>query len=326
MTTSTSAVRVAPPTPRRNKIRQGGFFSQTLPFWLLLPTIIVLAFIQFYPGFYSIALGFQDREAGVAKFVGLRNFERIFGSAVFAESLGHTVVFLVGYIFVTMLVSFGIAQLLSRKLKLAGVYLTILFVPWVIADIIAGLVFGLLVVPNYGTFSPILSNPALFPPAGLSIPSDPAPPSWFGDFPFPPAPMMVYLILASSWRALPFITLLMLAALKTVPNEVVESSRIDGANGLQSLRFIVLPLILPTLIVALFNLMLGGMNGVGMVFSLSRGGPGTATEVLSYLLYSIGFGQLEFGRAAALSVFMAIINLTLISLTLRFSQNEERLA
>jgi ABC-type sugar transport system permease subunit len=138
--------------------------------------------------------------------------------------------------------------------------------------------------------------------------------------------MMVYLILASSWRALPFITLLMLAALKTVPNEVVESSRIDGANGLQSLRFIVLPLILPTLIVALFNLMLGGMNGVGMVFSLSRGGPGTATEVLSYLLYSIGFGQLEFGRAAALSVFMAIINLTLISLTLRFSQNEERLA
>lgn len=321
----TTTARVSSP-PKSNKIKQGGFFSQTLPFWLLLPTLLILGFIQFYPGFYSIALGFQDKEAGVSKFVGLRNFERIFGSAAFAESLGHTIVFLVGYIVLTMVVSFFIAQLLNRKLKLAGVYLTILFVPWVIADIIAGLVFGLLVVPQYGTFSPILSNPALFPPDGLSIPSDPAPRPWIGDFPFPPSPMMVYLIFASSWRALPFITLLMLAALKTVPSEIVESSKIDGATGLQTLRFIVLPLILPTLVVALFSLMLGGMNGVGMVFSLSRGGPGTSTEVLSYLLYSIGFGRLEFGRAAALSVFIAAINLTLIALTLRFSRTEERLA
>jgi ABC-type sugar transport system permease subunit len=310
----------------RRRIRQGGFFSQTLPFWLLLPTLLIIAVIQFYPGLYSILLSFQERNAGVAEFVGLKNFERVFGSAAFVESLGHTVVFLIGYIVVTMVVSFAIALLLNRKLKLSMVYITLIFVPWVIADIIAGLVFGLLVVPDYGLLSPILSNTSLFPPNGLSIPSDPAPRSWFGDFPFPPAPAMWYLILASAWRALPFTTLLILAALKTVPGEIVESAKIDGANGLQTLRAIILPLILPTLIVALFNLMLGGMNGVAMVFSLTRGGPGTATEVLSFLLYTIGFGRLEFGRAAALSVFIAIINLSLIMLTLRFSRTEERLA
>ncbi len=326
MATQAKPASRIPAQPGSNRIRQGGFFSQTLPFWLLLPTVLVLALIQFYPGIYSILLGFQDREAGISKFVGLRNFERVFGSAAFAESLGHTIVFLLGYIVITMTVSFLIAQLLNRKLKLSGVYITMIFVPWVIADIIAGLIFGLLVVPEYGTLSPILSNKSIFPPNGLSIPSDPAPRPWLGDFPFPPAPMMAYLILASAWRALPFITLLMLASLKTVPSEVVESSKIDGASGLQSLRFITLPLILPTLIVALFNLMLGGMNGVGMVFSLSRGGPGTATDVLSFLLYTIGFGRLEFGRAAALSVFMAVINLALISLTLRFSKTEDRLA
>lgn len=195
-----------------------------------------------------------------------------------------------------------------------------------IADVIAGLVFGLLVVPDYGLLSPILSNPTLFPPNGLSIPSDPAPRPWIQGFPFPPAPAMYYLILATSWRTLPFVTLLILAALKTVPQEIIESARIDGASGAQVLRFITLPLILPVLVVALFNLMLGGMNGIGLVFTLTRGGPGTATEVLSFLLYTIGFGRLEFGRAAALSVFIAAINLALIMLTLRVSRTEERVA
>lgn len=307
-------------------IRQGGFFSQTLPFWLLLPTLLVIAAIQFYPGIYSVLLSFQDKQAGVSAFVGLKNFERIFGSAAFAESLGHTIVFLVGYVVLTMTASFAVALLLNRKLKLSGVYVTLIFVPWVIADIIAGLVFGLLVVPDYGLLSPVLSNPTLFPPAGLSIPSAPPPKPWFGAFPFPPAPAMWYLVIASAWRALPFTTILILASLKTVPSEIVESAKIDGANGWQTLRSILLPLILPTLIVALFNLTLGGMNGVAMVFSLTRGGPGTATEVLSFLLYTIGFSRLEFGRAAALSVFIAVVNLSLIILALRFSRTEERLA
>ena len=113
-----------------------------------------------------------------------------------------------------------------------------------------------------------------------------------------------------------------------MPREVVESARIDGANGSQALRFITLPLILPTLIIAMFNLVLGGMNGVGMVFSLTRGGPGTATEVLSFLLYQIGFSRLEFGRAAALSVFIAVVNLILITGILRISrtQTQEQIA
>lgn len=248
-------------------------FNQTLPLWLLLPTLLVLAVIQFYPGIYSIILSLQDRRAGAVEWVGFRNFERIFESAIFRESVGHTVVFLVGYVLVTMVASLAVALLLNQRLRLGGVYLALLFIPWVIADIIVGLIFGLLVVPEYGLLSPILSNPTLFPPKGLSIPSDPPPKPWIAGFPFPPAPAMVYLILASSWRALPFITLLLLAALKTVPSEIVESARIDGAGRLQLLFRIILPLILPTMVVALFNLMLGGINGIGLVFSLTRGGP-----------------------------------------------------
>ncbi len=135
---------------------------------------------------------------------------------------------------------------------------------------------------------------------------------------------MIFLILASAWRALPFITLLLLAAMQTVPHEIIESSRIDGANGWQVVRLIMVPLMLPTLVVALFSLTLSGMNGVGMVFSLTSGGPGTSTEVLSYLLYSIGWRQLNFGRAAALALLIAAINWLLITGTLRVTRVEER--
>jgi ABC-type sugar transport system permease subunit len=76
--------------------------------------------------------------------------------------------------------------------------------------------------------------------------------------------------------------------------------------------------------VALFSLTLGGMNGVGMVFSLTGGGPGTSTEVLSYLLYVLGWSQLEFGRAAALALLIAVVNWALILATLRITRVEER--
>ena len=302
------------------RIRQG-FFSRTLPFWLLLPTLIVLAAVQFYPAFYSIFLSTQEFQAGNMKYVGLRNYERVFSTSSFSDSLFITFAFLVGYATLTLVSSFVVALFLNRKLRLSSLYLTVIFIPWVLSDVIVGLVFRLFVVPDYGLLSSFFADPALFgPPNGISILTTPPPPQAVPGIPLPPAPALIYLIFASAWKAVPFTTVLILAALQTVPREILESASIDGANAFNSFRFITFPLVLPTMVVALFNLTLGGVNGVGMVFSLTNGGPGTATEVLSFLLYTIGFGRLEFGRAAALSVFMAVINLALILFTLRLSR------
>jgi len=295
----------------------------SLPFWLILPTVVVLLAIQVYPAIYTIWLSFQKREPTGWTFVGIENFERLFGISRFGESVGHTIIFLVGYAGITMILAFVIALLLNRNVKLTGLYITLLFIPWTIADILAGMVFRLLVVPDYGLLSGILQNPAFFPPDGISVLTTSRPQPWFGDFPFPPAPAMVFLILASSWRALPFVTLLLLAAMQTVPKEIIESSTIDGARFWQVVRYIMIPLMLPTMVVALFSLTLSGMNGVGMVFSLTNGGPGTATEVLSFMLYSIGWDQLRFGRAAALALMIAVVNWVLISGTLRVTRVDE---
>ena len=294
--------------------------QKALPFLLILPTIFTLLIVQVYPAIYTIWLSLQERSPAGWEFVGLENFERLFAMSVFSESIGHTIIYLVGYVGLTLIIGFFIAFLLSQKIKFSGVYITLLFIPWVIAQIIVGLVFRLLVVPNYGLLTGILGNPLLFPPDGLSILTASRPTPWFGEFPFPPSPAMLFLILASTWRALPFVMLLLLAAIQTIPTQVIESSRIDGANAWQRIRYIMLPLIMPTLVVAIFSLTLSGINGVGMVFSLTGGGPGTNTQVLSYLLYTIGWGQLRFGRAAALALLMAAINWVLITGTMRITK------
>jgi ABC-type sugar transport system permease subunit len=315
--------RAPKPAVRHKRIRQS-FISRTLPFWLLLPTLIVLALVQFYPAFYSLFLSTQDFQAGQQVFVGLRNFDRVFNTSTFLESVYITLFFLVGYTLLTLAASFVIALFLNRKLKLSSIYLTFIFIPWVLSDVIVGLIFRLYIVPDYGLLAGFFANPTLFgSPAGISILTTPPPQPLIPGIPFPPAPALIYLTFATAWKAIPFTTLLILASLQTVSREVLESASIDGASGLNSFRFITFPLILPTMVVTLFNLTLSGINGVGMVFSLTNGGPGTSTEILSFLLYTLGFGRLEFGRAAALSVLMAVINLALILFALRISRSEE---
>ena len=257
-------------------------------------------------------------------FVGLDNFVRLFNIGQFSESVGLTIVFLVGHILLTMAAGFFTAFLLSRNIRFSGFFITLLFIPWVLSHIIVGFIFRLMVAPDYGVFTGFLMDPVRFPPNGLSVLTSVPPKPWFGDFPFPPALAMGLLILASTWRALPFVTLLILAAIHTVPAEVVESSRIDGASGWQVIRYIIIPLILPTLVVVIFNLILNGMNGVAIVFSLTGGGPGTATQIISYLLYSIGWSRIQFGRAAALALIIAVVNWILILATLRVTKVEER--
>ena len=309
-----------PPLPKRFN------FARTLPFWLLLPGLLIIAAIQLYPSLFTFYLSVQRIEPGTGRYVfrGLDNFARLLTTAQFQESLAHTVLFLVGYCTFTLACALGIALLLRQRVRLSPLYITLIFVPWVLSDVVAGVIWRLFVVPEYGLFSPIFANPDLFGGSrGISILTSPAAPSILGNLPFPPAPALVFLMLASAWKTLPFTTLLILAALQTVPPEVLESGAIDGATGRQSFRYITLPLILPTLAVTLFNLTLGGINGVGMVFSLTGGGPGTATEVLSYLLYSIGFARLDFGLAAALSTLMSMLNLVLVVSTLRLTGVQE---
>src|ERR1035437_8001137 len=198
------------------------WFRNSLPFWLILPTIIFLLIVQVYPLLYTAWLSMQERVPTGWTFTGFNNFERLFATSLFSESVGLTIVFLVGHVVLTMVLGFITAFLLSRKIRFSGFYLTLLFIPWVLSQIIAGEIFRLMVLPDYGILSGILQNPALFLPNGLSLLTASPQKPWFGSFPFPPSPAMTLLILASTWRALPFVTLLILASIQLIPLEIIE--------------------------------------------------------------------------------------------------------
>lgn len=304
--------------------RQGFRTKMSTSFWLIFPSIIILFLIQVYPALYTVVLSFQDRSPTGWKYVGLANFNQLASSSLFINGIGHTIVFLIGYVVLSTIIGFIAALLLNTDIRYKGIYITLLFIPWVIAQIIAGMAFRLLFLPDYGLLSGIMQNPSIFPPNGISVLTASAPPPWFGSFPFPPSPAMYLLILASTWRAVPFVMLLMLAAMQMIPRDVMESASIDGANRWQAVRFVLIPLMLPSMVVAIFNLVLTGMNSVGIIFSLTSGGPGTSTSILSFVLYTIGWGQIRFGRAAALSLILALVNWLMIMATLRITRVEER--
>jgi ABC-type sugar transport system permease subunit len=300
--------------------------ARALPLGLLLPGLLLIAAVQVYPALFTFYLSFHTLEPGTGRYVfnGLENFRRLLTTGIVAESLTHTAVFLGGYGALTLGCALAVALLLQRHVRVGGIVIVMIFIPWALSDVVAGIVWRLFVVPDYGLFAPLFANQALFgEPSGISVLTTPPPRSLLGGLPFPPAPAMLLLIAAAAWKALPLTTLLLLAALQTVPREVLESASIDGASGAQRLRFITLPLILPTLAVVAITLLLGGVNAVGMVFSTTSGGPGTATTVLSYLLYLLGFSRLDFGLAAALSACMALINIALALVTLRLSDQGE---
>jgi multiple sugar transport system permease protein len=157
---------------QKKRIRQS-FISRTLPFWLLLPSLIVLALVQFYPALYSLFLSTQDFQAGQQVFIGLKNFDHVFNTGTFLQSVFITFFFLVGYTLLTLIASFVIALFLNRRLRLSALYLTLIFVPWVLSDVIVGLIFRLYIVPDYGVLSGFFANPLLFgAPNGISILTD----------------------------------------------------------------------------------------------------------------------------------------------------------
>ena len=133
-------------------------------------------------------------------------------------------------------------------------------------------------------------------------------------------------VLMDVWHWTPFVTLVMLAGLTAIPKEPMEQALVDGANRWQVLRYLTIPLMMPVILTTLFIRIMDALRIVDEVFLLTGGGPGTTTPVLSYHLYTLGWTQLRFGRAAALALLIAGVNWILIMATLRITRVEERSA
>lgn len=275
------------------------------PYLLILPALLIICLVSLYPALYSLFLSLNTFRRGERVFVGMRNFEQILASANFWDSLRLTAVYGVLFVLLTMIFAFVLAVMLNRRLNYTGLFMTMIFVPWILSEVVTGVIFRWLFLPGYGLLQDLLSP-------------------LFGDIAFlgHPQGAMGVVIGATIWRTLAFAMLLILAGLQTIPGEVYEAAAIDGANGWQSFWAVTWPLVRPTTLVIVLLLSLQAINATGLFLSITNGGPGRATEVLSVSMYREAIVFFNFGYGAAVAVLMLLINILLAAIYIRTMRSE----
>ena len=279
------------------------------PYLLVAPAFIVMTLVTLYPTLYSFYLSLHRVRRGALEFIGLRNFDIILNSGDFWESLQLTLIFGVFYVGITLAFAFVLALLFNRGLRFGGVYMTLVFIPWVLSEIVSGVVWRWMFYRDYGVLQNLVGP--LFGGVTLMSTSTGA---------------MGIVVAASVWRATAYVMLLVLAGLQTIPGEIYEAAAIDGSSKWQAFWGITWPLIRPTTLVTVVLLSIESVNAVGMFLAITQGGPGRATEVLSLHMYREALQFFHFGYGSALAVVMFVINVALGAVYLRFLQRDNALA
>lgn len=230
-------------------------------------------------------------------FVGLDNYRSILNSDVFVGAFTHNVAIVVLSIVVQLPLGLAIALLLNSKIRGRGLLRTIVFVPYVLAEVIAGVVWFQLLQPEYGVIDSILGV------VGLSGPEQ----GLLGT----PKYALATVLIVLTWKYLGLAVLLFLAGLQGVPSEVVEAAEMDGASWWQIQRRIVIPLLGPTIRVWVFLSMIGSLQLFDMVWILTGGGPANATTTMVTFLVNEGTKRHNYGIASAASVLLFLVALVL---------------
>ncbi len=270
--------------------------SRNLPGYLFLaPALIVTVAIMLYPLIFSLQASFESYQLArpdEREFVGLDNYLWTIQSPNFLNSITVTLVFTVAAVALEFLLGLALALLVNREFRGQGIVRTILMLPLFLTPSVVGLLFVRLYYPGDGIVPLFLSLFGLdnnFPLLGTRATALPA------------------IILMDVWRTTPFMFLVLLAGLQSLPQEVIEAAEIDGASPWQILKGITLPLLMPLILVALTIRGMDAFREFDSFILLTGGGPGQATEVISMMAYILAFRAYDIGRASAVSWVILIL-------------------
>ena len=304
-TTTLSGGRTAQRPPQtRGKRRDWKLGLEIVIF--IAPALILLAMFIIWPMLRAVEFSFYRwRGFGeLTDFVGLRNYISVLTSDTFIAALGHNLIIIVGSIVLQLPLGIAIALLLNQRMKFQGFVRTIVFVPYVLAEVIAGVVWLQLLQPRYGVIDSII--------AALGIPGPPQ-----GFLGTPNLALWTVLIVLT-WKYLGLAILLFLAGLQGVPEELEEAAAIDGASWWATQRHVVIPLLSPTLKTWAFLSMVGSLQLFDMVWIMTKGGPANATSTMVTFLVNEGTQRSNYGIAGAASVILFFIALTFALVYQRF--------
>ncbi|WP_157999759.1 carbohydrate ABC transporter permease [Paenibacillus elgii] len=267
------------------------------PYLFILPCVVLVLLFNYYPFVKTMVLGFTlvDMLGNPVEFVGLENFVEAFQDERLLRALLNTLQFTVLTVPATLLITLTLALLAEKARKGSRIYQVMFALPMAVSMSSAVMIFQLLMNPTIGMFNYI---------TGLGL-------NWFGDEKY----ALTGIAIISVWMSIGFSFLFLLAALRNVPQELLESAEIEGSSYMQKLIRIKLPLISPTLFFLLCTDLIGSLLVFGPVSILTKGGPLGATETMVYWMYTEAFekGKYGYGSAIAVIIFFIVMIFTLIT-------------
>lgn len=285
-------VRATPGGFRRRRWLRSRYDGIALAF--LLPTLVYVLAVTFYPAIYAIGVSLHTTKYLVlGAFVGIEHYREFFADATGRNNIVQSLVYMGASVAIAMPLGLGLAILLNRRIRFRAFFRGAIIVPWLISQVATGLLWGWLVNPQFGPVPYVLLELS-----GVRF-------GFLGD----PSQAMATLVLSNVWRSFALPTLLFLAALQSVPREMLEAAVVDGAGHARRFWHIVLPVIRNTVLVAFILLTLQYFNMVTLPLVLTGGGPVGATDVMTLRVYREGFQFYRVDMACTVAVVVFALNL-----------------
>jgi multiple sugar transport system permease protein len=262
---------------------------------LVAPAMLLVLGLVLYPVASVVRLSFTNTSllAGRSDFVGLQSYQRIIEDPLFDTVVRNTAEWVFLGTLLTVLLGLGIGYFLSFNYRINRLLRASILIPWLLPAVVSVAAWRWMYSAEEGVINDLLKRTGLIE---RGIP-------WLGD----PSLVMYALIVVAVWRLLPFGSLVISAAVQGIPNSYLEAATIDGANGWQKFRYIVLPELTYSLTVIGILALIWNMNDLITVWGSTQGGPADASQILSTWIYSVGFNSFRFGLSSALSVINFVL-------------------
>ena len=282
-----------------------------LGYLLLLPAAFLLLMLVGYPFLTAVIMSLQKKLIGqaVAPFIGLENYIVLLSDSTFWIVVRNVLVFAGTSVAFKLIIGTAVALALNESMPARGIIRSIMILPWALPTLVAVLIWMWMYSDVAGVFNHVLM--------GTGITERPV--LFLSD----PVLAMISVIVVNVWRGFPFFTITLLAGLQTVGADLYDAAKVDGAGIWHRFRHVTLPGLAPVMAVVTLLSTIFTLNDFAIIWLLTKGGPGNATDVLSTLTYKVAIRGLELGKGVAISVLMLPLLIVLIILLTRFVNKRE---
>jgi multiple sugar transport system permease protein len=285
--------RAAPPTAGRRRTFRARHALTILAF--LAPAIVFVCWFTYLPMLQGARMAFLDYklwDLTSTPFVGLDNFAKVLSDPVFPTVTGNTLLWVVGSLVPQFVLGFLIALALRQRFRFRGVYQALVFFPWAVSGFLIGMLFRWMFNAEFGVINDLLMKAHLIS----------APLPWLAD----PKLAMFAVIVANVWYGVTFFAIMILAALQSVPDEVLEAASLDGAGKARQLFSIVIPYIATTLFLTVLLRVIWIFNFPDIIWAMTGGGPANRTHIIT--TWMINFTQQgDYGTASAIGLIVVAV-------------------